>query len=170
MIHEAYRNVFFGVASISLLVGSIKHSEYISNNIDVSGEYYSGLSFAILVTCLFVNICLCIFSLFILGNLNDFIGRMAVNLIGAYQKIRVLAILMITSTVFYLSSNMICFFKAYVLTSLERKMVFVSTTVIALQVLHLFSMYLIHPDLLGFGWKKELKEFNQGRYSRSAFV
>jgi hypothetical protein len=84
MIHETYRNAFFGIASILMLVASIKHSEYITNNTDVSGEYYSGLSFGILVTCLFANICLGIFSLFILGNLNDFIVKMAVNLIGAY--------------------------------------------------------------------------------------
>lgn len=170
MIHETYRNVLFGAASVLMLLATIKHSEYITSNIDISEEYYSGLSFAVLVTCLFVNICLGIFSLFILGNLNDFIERMSVNLIGAYQKIRVLAILMVLSTIFYLASNLICFFKAYVLTSLEKKMVMISSAVVIFQLFHVFSAYLIHPDLFGFGWRKEVNMYDQGGYSRNVFV
>lgn len=170
MISETYRNVFFGAASISLLLAAIKHSEYISNNIDIAEEYYFGITFVIVATCLFLNICLAIFSLFILGNLNDFIERMSLNLIGAYQKMRVLAILSVLSFIFFSFSSSICFYNAIFLNSLERKMIIVSVLVTVLQLIHILSMNAIHPDLFLFKWRKELKDFDNGDFARNSFI
>jgi hypothetical protein len=170
MINETYKNVFFGFSSVFLLFATIKHSEYISNNIQSSEDFYFGFAFSLTITCLFVNICLGIFSLFILGNLNDYIEQMSVNLIGAYQKMRVLAILTVFSLITYSSCNLICFVNSIFITSLEQKMLYVTVIVIVFQVSHLISMYSIHPDLYGLKLNKELKDYDKGELLRSEFI
>lgn len=170
MISETYKNAFFGAVSICLILATIKHSEYITNNIDIAEKYYFGSTFGILVTCLFVNMCLGIFSLFILGNLNDFIEHMSVNLIGAYQKMRVLSILMLLSTFLYSFSNFTCFLHAVILTNLEKKMASLSLLVTFVQIAHITSMNMIHPDLFGLKLRKDIAAFDRGELSRHAFV
>lgn len=169
MINETYRNVLFGVASISMLFGSIKHSEYLTGNIEVAEKYYYGMNLGLVITCLFVNVCLGIFSIFILGNLNDFMHRMCVNLIGAGQKLRVLAILMLASMICYSGVSLACFMHSVYLSQVERKMAVASTVVILLQMFHLLSIHLLHPDVFGLKWRREVEEYDKG-HSRVVFL
>lgn len=170
MINETYINVLFGTASIFMLFGSIKHSEYLTNNMDVAEEYYYGMNLGIVITCLFVNVCLGIFSMFILGNLNDFMHKMCINLIGAGQKLRVLAILMLVSMVCYSGVNLASFMHSVYLSQMERKMAVVSMVVVLLQLFHLLSIHLLHPDVFGLRWIREVKSYDQGHKSRVVFL
>lgn len=170
MIDESYGNVFFGLISIFMLLGSIKHSEYISDNVGLSEDYYFSFNIGIIITCLFANICLGIFSLFILGNLCDFIQKMTINLIGARQKLRVLGILIFITFLFYSGSNLVCFFHSLVLSSLEKKMAITSLTVAILQVTTIFSIHLIHPDIFGLVWRKRVSTYDQGEFCRKVYL
>lgn len=170
MINEGYRNAFFGAASIAMLLSSIKHSEYIYNNLSDSLKYYSKINFTVTVTFLFVNICLGIFALFIVGNLNDFFARMSLNLIGSCQKIRVLAILMTISCVCYTGSSSASFISSIFENKTDRYLSLLGCLVSVSQILHLVSMNCIHPDLFGLKWKKQVKDFDAGRLSREYFL
>jgi len=170
MINENYGNALFGFVGVATLLASIKHSEYISDNVSLSEQYYVGASMGVVITCLFANICLGIFSLFILGNLSDYIQRMTVNLIGARQKLRVLAILVLLSFFFYTSANVICFIRCMRLVGIERKMAFNSLTVSVLQLVHIFSIHLIHPDVFGFKLRSDLNEFDQCKKSKVYYI
>lgn len=170
MINENYGNVVFGLASLSMLLGSIKHSEYISDNVELSEQYYFGINIGIVITCLFANICLGIFALFILGNLCDFVQRMTVNLIGARQKLRVLAILVFASFVFYSGSNAVCFAHSVVLSSIERKMAINSLIVSVLQLACILAVHMVHPDVFGLGWVREVRRHDRGEKIKVAYL
>lgn len=170
MINETYRNVLFGTVSIVMLFGSIKHSEYLTGNMDIAEKYYYGMNLGLVITCLFANVCLGIFSIFILGNLNDFMHRMCVNLIGAGQKLRVLAILMLISMALYSAVNFTCLMHSVHLSQIERKMVTISAIVVLLQLLHLLSIYLLHSDVFGLKWMGEVQDYDKGRKSRVVFL
>ena len=144
-----------------MLLGSIKHSEYISDNVKISESYYFSFTIGIIITCLFANICLGIFSLFILGNLCDYIQRMSVNLIGARQKLRILAILLLISFMYYTATNVICFMNAIVILNIEKKMAITSLIVSMLQVVNIMTINLIHPDVFGIKWIKEVRSFDR---------
>ncbi|ELA41011.1 uncharacterized protein VICG_01970 [Vittaforma corneae ATCC 50505] len=170
MINENYGNVIFGLASISMLLGSIKHSEYISDNVELSEQYYFSFNIGIVITCLFANICLGIFALFILGNLCDFIQKMTVNLIGARQKLRVLAVLIFISFVFYSGSNTVCFMKSFVLSAVERKMAINSLIVSILQLVNMVAIHMVHPDVFGLKWIKEVREYDRNEKLKVTYL
>ncbi|KAM0681779.1 hypothetical protein GINT2_000296 [Glugoides intestinalis] len=163
MINENHGNLFFGMASVGMLLASIKHSEYISENLALTEEFYFASCFGIVVTCLFVNICLGIFALFVVGNLCDYIQQMAINLIGSRQKLRILAILIAVCFVFYSPTILLCFMRSIVLSSFEKKVVFISFLVSALQLCTLFSISLIHPDIFGLKWRREVREYQKAK-------
>lgn len=151
------------MTSVGMLLASIKHSEYIYANLLLAEEFYFASCFGIVITCLFVNICLGIFALFIVGNLCDYIQQMAINLIGARQKLRILAILLALCFVFYSSTISFCFMRSVVLSSFERKIAFISFLVSALQLSTLFAISLIHPDIFGLKWRREIREYRKAR-------
>ncbi len=163
MINENHGNVFFGMASVGMLLASIKHSEYISENLVLTDKFYFASCFGIVVTCLFVNICLGIFALFVVGNLCDYIQQMAINLIGPRQKLRILAILLSICFFFYSSTITFCFMRSIVLSSFERKIVFIGFLVSALQLCTLFSISLIHPDVFGLKLRREIREYRKAK-------
>lgn len=170
MINETYKNVLFGVATTFMMLASVKHSKYITENLDEAEKYYHGYNFGVIVTCLFSNVCLGIFSFFILGNLNDFIHKMCVNLIGACQKLRVLAILMILSLGFYSASNFSCFTVRSINSNINSKLIMSSIIVVISQSIHLFSIQLLHPDMFGFRWAKKVRDCYKNNKKLIAFI
>lgn len=170
MINENYGNAFFGVMSVSTLLASITHSEYITDNVKISKEYYFGALTGIVITCLFTNICLGIFSLFVLGNLSDYIQKMTVNLIGARQKLRVLAILIFMSFVFYTGANLLSFARKMSLDNVETKLAIIGMAVSVLQIFHIFSIHLIHPDVFGLKYLSKMKSYDKYKKSRVFYI
>jgi hypothetical protein len=86
------KNCSFGILILFLLIASINHTNYITENTENSDKIYYGALYPIVVSCLFIDIALVIFSLTILGNLNDFILKRIPNLIGACQKLRIVSV------------------------------------------------------------------------------
>lgn len=95
MINETFKNVFFAISNILLLLVSLKQSGYVANHSESAEKLYGGLLFGSVITLLFVNFCLFIFAMFILMNLNDFILKRCLNLIGAHQKLRIVGALVV---------------------------------------------------------------------------
>lgn len=170
MINETYKNVLFGIASMSMMLASIAHSKSIADNLQMAEEYYFLFNFGVVITCLFANICLGIFSFFILGNLNDFIHKMCLNLVGACQKLRVLAFLMVINTSIYIFSNLLCFFHSLCLSNIEKNMAQISAINVILQTLHIYSIHLLHPDILGIKWLRKIKEYDRGNHSNYYYL
>jgi len=170
MINETYKNVLFGVASLAMVLASISHSKNITENLKMSEDYYHGFNFSLIVTCLFVNVCLGIFSFFILGNMNDYIHRMCVNLIGAGQKLRVLALLILLSMIPYAAANFGCFVIHSEVSEIEKKLAIISLIVVCLQVFHLFSIHLLHPDIFGLKWIKRMRDYDKDNQEKIVFL
>lgn len=83
------KNSLFSIATVGVLAASIINSGTIIENIKRAERMLPTPSLEIIMTTLFINVCLMVFALLILGNLNDYILYRIVNLIGAYQKLRV---------------------------------------------------------------------------------
>lgn len=170
MLNETYKNVLFGVATIVMLLSSIKHSKYITEDLIQAEEYYHGFKFGIVITCLFANVCLGIFSFFILGNLNDFIHKMCVNLIGASQKLRVLGILMLLSLGFYSACNFSCYMVRSDISKIGLRLAITSFIVTLAQCCHIITIHLLHPDLFCLGWAKRTREYDKSSAQRIVFI
>lgn len=170
MLHEAFKNFLFGITSFIMIISSVEHSLYIVDNFDEAYEYYFLYGLTIVITCLFVNVCLGIFSLFILGNLNDFLHKMCVNLVGAQQKLKILAILMVINCLFFLISNVLSFLYSIKTSSFIEQIIFVGIVVFIMQVLHIISIESLHPDLFGKKWRKRLETYENKTNNRTVII
>ncbi len=80
------------------------------------------------------------------------------------------AILLSLSMCVYTSTTFLCFLRALKLSQVERKMTAVSFAVGASQALSLVAINLIHPDVYGRKWRKEMKEYDSGKKMRIFYV
>lgn len=167
MIHEIVKNFMFGIISLVNLFMSVRYSSYLIDHYGEVLRFYYSYDFTLVVTCLFVNVCLCIFALFILGNLNDFLHRMSVNLIGAYQKLKVLAVLMMLNTSAFGIGNIHALLGTFSNTKFVKKLTFMIIVQFVIQVLHILSIYSLHPDLFGKGWRERLKRYETNEHNRT---
>lgn len=170
MLNENHANLLFAFSTIALLLTSIRHSECISDDIHASEAFYFGPNIGIILTCLFSNICLGIFGLFIVGNLCDFIQQMALNLIGARQKLRILAILVSVSFVFYSASTFISLAANPNLSKKSTRLLSIGLLVMLFQVLELVSIKILHPDVFGLKWISEVREYDRGEKLRVFYL
>lgn len=91
MVNTPLKNTIFCISYIVLLYASILHNNLLIYEYDLSSDVYKFPFIAIIATCLFAYLCLFIFAMLILCNLNDFILNRCLNLIGAFQKLRIVS-------------------------------------------------------------------------------
>ncbi|KAI5148213.1 hypothetical protein ENBRE01_0173 [Enteropsectra breve] len=89
MLHETIQTALFSIANCGLLAASIHHTNTIFCSKHASDMVYGSTGAATICSLLFLNIGIVVFSLFIIMNFNDFMLERCINLIGAYQKLRV---------------------------------------------------------------------------------
>ncbi len=171
MLINSIKNAIFSFACIGLIGSSIAFNIIITNNIEIAEKLYFGGNLSLIITSIFANLCLGVFGILILGNLNDFVLYRILNLIGAYQKLKILAILVITNTTLYLISGLYCHLKLLNVYSKNNLLFFtVFVLVFLFESFLLFSINSIHPDLLGLKWMRDLKAYDNGEYHNVYFI
>ncbi|KAI4291494.1 hypothetical protein PAPHI01_0768 [Pancytospora philotis] len=170
-MHVTLKNAVYGIANIVFIFLCIRHSICISKDTDAAGRIYPGNSFAYIITSLFINLCLVLFGLLILMNLNDFLLRRLLNLIGAYRKLRIYAFLLFVNLCFYGSINGYCFAQLLPrLSGYQAEMLLWSCCVTLSALLLLTAIYSIHPDLLGARARRDDKIFARTEAPRAQFL
>lgn len=91
MENETIKNTMFGMGNIFLLISVVSFSERLASNTTTSRHLYTGHCIEAILFSILGSIGLVVFGLLILGNLNDFVLRRCVNLIGAAQKLQIVS-------------------------------------------------------------------------------
>ncbi|KAL6121802.1 hypothetical protein NUSPORA_01233 [Nucleospora cyclopteri] len=89
---EQTKNAVFGTSIISLIVVSVKTTSAINSNAKAIEILYEPVFLTIIITSLFINVALGIFGAFIVSSLNSFLTKNLPNLIGAYQRIKIVSV------------------------------------------------------------------------------
>lgn len=89
MRNETTKNGLFGISIILLLISFIVTGKTIVLNLHFAERIYPSPGLSILLVSLMGSLGIAIFGLFILGDLNDFMLKRRVNLIGSEQKLQI---------------------------------------------------------------------------------
>ena len=171
MILDSVKNFFFAISIVGLLISTVSHNAVILNNIEEAETVYSHEALGVIVTCLFAYVCVIIFALFVLGNLNDYLLYRIVNPIGIYQKLRVICILFAVLLSVYTAANMASFY--HVVRDFRKEtylLMYGFGFVATFSMTSILSIFAIHPDLLGFRHKKTVDMHNAGLLSRQVYI
>jgi len=91
-MEESHNNTLFTFTCFMLLISTLHHSYWITNKTEISSFFYPSYFYRIILSSLFVNFGLVVFSFFIIMNLNDFFLKRCLNRVGVTQKLKIVGV------------------------------------------------------------------------------
>ncbi|OQS54292.1 hypothetical protein EHP00_1124 [Ecytonucleospora hepatopenaei] len=152
-LYETTKTAIFGIAVICFMVVNAKTTIFMTEKNAHITQYYDAVSLTVVVTGLFVNFWIGFFGLFIIMAFNNFLTRNLANVIGAYEKIKIVAGLTLVNATAMAFVNISSFFNVRI-NQINKELVYWFLAVFLSQAFFLYSCWLVHPDIFNKKFKK----------------
>ncbi len=163
-VREYAMNFFFGFATLALLTSAILTLSFLNDNSKRVSKYFNTASLTVLVLGLIVNLIVGFIALVICNSLNNFLFSQLPNLIGAYQKTKVISVILLFNVIITNGTSFIAFMNDLLPEDdFQVEIYFYLASNLAIELFMLFACWFLHPDLFGRRFKNTVNRYIQNK-------